>query len=77
MSSDGIVSSPAANSPNIDTLPNTKEHNHNLSIFSNLPPETIKRSLPPYPVDKDADHDPPYIDVRFIHQEASQSLGNF
>ncbi|KAF9952086.1 hypothetical protein BGZ72_006544 [Mortierella alpina] len=63
MSSDGVVSPPEANPPNIDCIPRTKDHNHNLSIFSNLPPESIKRSLPPYPEDKDADRDPPYIDV--------------
>ncbi|KAG0200776.1 hypothetical protein BGX28_006237 [Mortierella sp. GBA30] len=61
MSSDGAVCTPSAVSPNHVNAKNDIQND--LSIFTKLPPESIKRSLPPYLADKDADQEPPYIDV--------------
>ncbi|KAG0287230.1 hypothetical protein BGZ97_007159 [Linnemannia gamsii] len=56
---------PLASSSSSEDSNNHNNKNHkNLSIFSQLPSETLQRSLPPTGLhEKDAEKDPPYIDV--------------
>ncbi|KAF9120173.1 hypothetical protein BGX30_003328 [Mortierella sp. GBA39] len=55
---------PQNNSTSNEDNTNYNKSHKNLSIFSQLPSESIQRSLPPTGIhDKEAEKDPPYIDV--------------